>query len=175
MTCALHQSPEIKHVNESTVSSSIVDKNCTGFSTILYLGLKVVFFLAAFHYDLEVTIPCTSVYDIRKYSRKNLPKEEIMFFADGFELLCSNIRSFKVCTGVKVFKFKLSNKDFRVRGAARFWRGDNWVVVGSWVCTSSGPGSAPTVLSSNHDGKSVLNGMNTLGQHGNPQLSFYRR
>lgn len=56
----------------------------------------VLFIYLALPYDFEISIPCTSVYDIRKCSKKILPKEELMFFADGFELQCSNIRSFKV-------------------------------------------------------------------------------
>ncbi|KAK3742222.1 hypothetical protein QZH41_008996 [Actinostola sp. cb2023] len=52
-------------------------------------------------FDLELSVPCASIYEIRKYSRKNLPKGKSMFLCDGFELLCSNIKSHRFCLGLQ--------------------------------------------------------------------------
>ncbi|XP_031564822.1 uncharacterized protein LOC116300167 isoform X2 [Actinia tenebrosa] len=52
-------------------------------------------------YDLELSIPCTSIYDIRKYSKKNLPKGKSIFLCDGFEILCNNIKSHRFCIGLQ--------------------------------------------------------------------------
>ena len=56
-------------------------------------------------YNLELSIPSTSIYEIRKYSKKNLPKGKSIFLCDGFEILCSNIKSHRVNTGFLLSAF----------------------------------------------------------------------
>ncbi|XP_048586717.1 myotubularin isoform X2 [Nematostella vectensis] len=52
-------------------------------------------------YSLELSVPCTCIYEIRKFSRKNIPKGNSIFMADGVELLCSNIQSHRFCLGLQ--------------------------------------------------------------------------
>lgn len=47
-------------------------------------------------YEVEVSIPLSSIFDIKKFSKKNLPKDKQMFLLDGFEIFCSNIQSHRV-------------------------------------------------------------------------------
>lgn len=44
------------------------------------------------------SIPLSNICDIKKFSKKNLPKDKQMFLMDGFEILCSNIQSHRVRT-----------------------------------------------------------------------------
>lgn len=51
-------------------------------------------------YEVEVSIPLSSIFDIKKFSKKNLPKDKQMFLLDGFEIFCSNIQSHRFCPGL---------------------------------------------------------------------------
>lgn len=50
-------------------------------------------------YEVKVSIPLSSIFDIKKFSKKNLPKDKQMFLLDGFEILCGNIQSHRFCPG----------------------------------------------------------------------------
>ena len=63
---------------------------------MLFLFSYFTFLLVVLEYDLVVSIPNTSVCEIRRYSKKHLPKDRGMFMRDGVELLCSNIQSHRV-------------------------------------------------------------------------------
>ena len=49
-----------------------------------------------YSYESVASIPLTSICDVRKFSKKNLPKDKQMFLMDGFEVICSNIQSHRV-------------------------------------------------------------------------------
>ena len=42
------------------------------------------------------SIPLTSICEVKKFSKKNLPKDKQMFLMDGIEIVCSNIQSYRV-------------------------------------------------------------------------------
>ena len=47
-------------------------------------------------YEIVASVPLSSISDVKKFSKKNLPKDKQMFLMDGFEILCSNIQSYRV-------------------------------------------------------------------------------
>jgi len=47
-------------------------------------------------YEIVASVPLASISDVKKFSKKNLPKDKQMFLMDGFEILCSNIQSYRV-------------------------------------------------------------------------------
>ena len=56
----------------------------------------MVFGFADHCYEVLVSVPLTSISDVRKFSKKNLSKDKQMFLMDGFEVLCSDIQSYRV-------------------------------------------------------------------------------
>lgn len=54
------------------------------------------FSLADHDYEIVASIPLASICDVKKFSRKNMPKDKQMFLMDGFEVFCSNIQSYRV-------------------------------------------------------------------------------
>lgn len=54
-----------------------------------------------YSYEIVASIPLTSICDVRKFSKKNLPKDKQMFSMDGFEVICSNIQSHRFCLGLQ--------------------------------------------------------------------------
>ena len=47
-------------------------------------------------YEIVASVHLSSISDVKKFSRKNLPKDKQMFLMDGFEIFCSNIQSHRV-------------------------------------------------------------------------------
>ncbi|XP_020625408.1 uncharacterized protein LOC110062803 [Orbicella faveolata] len=52
-------------------------------------------------YEIVASVPLASISDVKKFSKKNLPKDKQMFLMDGFEILCSNIQSYRFCLGLQ--------------------------------------------------------------------------
>lgn len=52
-------------------------------------------------YEIVASIPLASICDVKKFSRKNMPKDKQMFLMDGFEVFCSNIQSYRFCLGLQ--------------------------------------------------------------------------
>lgn len=52
-------------------------------------------------YEIVASVPLSSISDVKKFSKKNLPKDKQMFLMDGFEILCSNIQSYRFCLGLQ--------------------------------------------------------------------------
>lgn len=42
------------------------------------------------------SIPLTSICEVKRFSKRNLPKGKQMFLMDGFEIICSSIQSHRV-------------------------------------------------------------------------------
>lgn len=49
-----------------------------------------------YSYEIVASVPLTSICEVKKFSKKNLPKDKQMFLMDGFEIICSNIQSHRV-------------------------------------------------------------------------------
>ncbi|CAB4035090.1 Hypothetical predicted protein, partial [Paramuricea clavata] len=47
-------------------------------------------------HDIVVSIPCTNVYDVHKFS-KNSKDPRLMGLTDGIELMCSTLQIYKFC------------------------------------------------------------------------------
>lgn len=54
------------------------------------------FCLTDHSFEIVASVPLSSICDVKKFSKKNLPKDKQMFLMDGFEILCSNIQSYRV-------------------------------------------------------------------------------
>lgn len=52
-------------------------------------------------YEIVASIPLTSICEVKKFSKKNLPKDKQMFLMDGIEIVCSNIQSYRFCLGLQ--------------------------------------------------------------------------
>lgn len=55
-------------------------------------------FLVLPGYDVVASIPVTSISEMKRFSKRNLPKDKQMFLMDGFEIICSSIQSHRVRT-----------------------------------------------------------------------------
>ena len=60
-------------------------------------------------YEIVATVPLSSILDVKKFSKKNLPKDKQMFLMDGVEILCSNIQSYRVSSLAFISASRLIN------------------------------------------------------------------
>lgn len=51
------------------------------------------------NYEVVASIPLTSICEVKRFSKRNLPKDKQMFLMDGFEIICSSIQSHRFCLG----------------------------------------------------------------------------
>ena len=58
-------------------------------------------------YEIVASVPLSSISDVKKFSKKNLPKDKQMFLMDGFEILCSNIQSHRVRSWALILTYQI--------------------------------------------------------------------